>query len=263
MKIMTNAKIHPTAVVSPSAILADGVVIGPFCIVGRGVTLGKNTRLVSHITVKEAEIGDDCLIYPFSTIGLAPQDTKYKDEKTKVKIGNNNTIRENVTIHRASVDGDMLTELGNNNFIMAYSHVAHDCKVGNFVIMANATTLAGHVEVEDYAVIGGLVAVHQFTRIGTCAMIGGVSGVSKDVSPYTMASGNRAKLYGLNMTGLKRLGVKPPALKELKSAYKLLFRSKLTLKEAIDKVQDEVKQTREVKSLLKFIKNSAKRGICR
>jgi UDP-N-acetylglucosamine acyltransferase len=231
--------------------------------VGKGVRIGRNTRLVSHITIKEAEVGSDCIIYPFSTIGLAPQDTKYRDEKTKVKIGDNNTIRENVTIHRASVDGDGLTELGDNNFIMAYSHIAHDCKVGDSVIMANATTLAGHVVVEDFAVIGGLVAVHQFTRIGACAMIGGVSGVSKDVPPYTMASGNRAKLYGLNTTGLKRLGVKDASLKEIKKAYKILFRSKLTVKEAIEKVKSDVKQTREVKHLLKFIKNAEKRGICR
>ncbi len=263
MKTMTNAKIHPTSVVSPSAKLSDGVVIGPFCIVGRGVTLGNNTRLVSHVTIKETAIGSDCIIYPFSTIGLAPQDTKYAGEKTKVVIGNNNTIRENVTIHRASSDGDGLTEIGDNNFIMAYSHIAHDCKLGNSVIMANATTLAGHIEIEDFAVIGGLVAVHQFTRIGTCTMIGGVSGVSKDVPPYTMASGNRARLYGLNTTGIKRLGVKPDSIKELKNAYKILFRSNLTLKEAIAKVKSDVKQTKEVKHLTIFLEKSVKRGICR
>jgi len=260
---MAKTKIHRTAVVSSTAKLADGVEIGPFCIIGKGVTIGKKTRLVSHITVKEAEIGSDCIIYPFSTIGLAPQDTKYNNEKTRVKIGNKNTIRENVTIHRASVSGDGLTQVGDNNFIMAYSHIAHDCKLGNNIIMANATTLAGHVEVEDLAVIGGLVAVHQFTRIGTCSMIGGVSGVSKDVPPYTMASGNRAKLYGLNTTGLKRLGITASSLKELKSAYKILFRSKFTFNEALDKVKNELKQTAEIKHLIRFLGKCQKRGLCR
>lgn len=260
---MAKTKIHSTSIVSSTAKLGDGVDIGPFCIIGKGVKIGKNTRLVSHITIKDAEIGSDCVIYPFSAIGLAPQDTKYKNEKTMVKIGNNNTIRESVTIHRASVDGNGLTEIGDNNFIMAYSHIAHDCKLGNSIIMANTTTLAGHVEVEDFAVIGGLVAVHQHARIGTCCMIGGVSGVSMDVPPYTMASGNRAKLFGLNTTGLKRQGLKDSSIKELKSAYKLLFRSKLTLKEAVDKVKSDLKQTNEIKHLLKFIEHSGKRGICR
>lgn len=260
---MAKTKIHRTSVVSSTARLADGVEVGPFCIIGKGVKIGKNTRLVSHVTIKESEIGSDCIIYPFSTIGLAPQDTKYNNEKTKVKIGNNNIIRESVTIHRASVNGDGLTEIGNDNFIMAYSHIAHDCKIGNSITMANATTLAGHIEVEDFAVIGGLVAVHQFTRIGSCSMIGGVSGVSKDIPPYTMASGNRAKLYGLNTTGLKRLGINESSIKEIKCAYKIIFRSKLTFKEAINKVKSDMKQTREIKHLISFLEKSVKRGICR
>jgi UDP-N-acetylglucosamine acyltransferase len=260
---MAKSRIHRTAVVSSTAKLSQGVEIGPFCIVGKRVKLGKNTRLVSHITIKEAEIGDDCIIYPFTTIGLAPQDTKYKNEKTMVRIGNNNIIRENVTIHRASVDGDGQTEIGDNNFIMAYSHIAHDCKIGNSTIMANATTLAGHVEVEDFAVIGGLVAIHQFARIGTYSMIGGVSGVSKDIPPYTTASGNRAKLYGLNTTGLKRNGIKESAIKDLKCAYKILFRSKLTFNEALEKVKKDIKQTKEIRHLIKFLEKSKKRGICR
>ncbi|MBI4844208.1 MAG: acyl-ACP--UDP-N-acetylglucosamine O-acyltransferase [Nitrospirae bacterium] len=260
---MAKTKIHRTSVVSSAAQIADGVEIGPFCIIGKGVTIGKNTRLVSHVTVKESEIGDDCMIYPFSSIGLAPQDTKYHNEKTGVRIGSRNIIRESVTIHRASVKGTGFTDVGDNNFIMAYSHIAHDCKVGNSVIMANSTTLAGHVDVEDYAVIGGLVAIHQFTRIGTCSMIGGVSGVSQDVPPYTMASGNRAKLYGLNTTGLKRQGIDDASILELKRAYKILFRSKLTLKEAIEMVRTDVKQTKEIEHLIRFLEKSEKRGICR
>ncbi|MEW6714536.1 MAG: acyl-ACP--UDP-N-acetylglucosamine O-acyltransferase [Nitrospirota bacterium] len=260
---MAKPKIDRTAVVSSTAKLSQGVEIGPFCIVGEGVKIGKNTRLISHVTMKETEIGDDCVIYPFTSIGLAPQDLKYQNEKTGVKIGDKNIIRENVTIHRASVDGDRLTEIGDNNFIMAYSHIAHDCKVGNSVIMANSTTLAGHVEIEDFAVFGGLVAVHQFARIGRYSMIGGVSGVSKDIPPYTTASGNRAKLYGLNTTGIKRHGFKEASIRELKSAYKILFRSKLTSNEAIEKVKKDLKQTEEIKHLIRFLEKSKKRGVCR
>lgn len=260
---MTNPKIHRTAVVSSTAKISQGVEIGPFCVVGSGVKLGKNTRLVSHITIKETEIGNDCVVYPFTSIGLAPQDTKYSNEKTGVKIGDNNIIRENITIHRASVGGDGLTEIGSGNFIMAYSHIAHDCKIGDNTIMANATTFGGHVEVEDFAVIGGLVAVHQFVRIGTYSMIGGVSGVSMDIPPYTIASGNRVKLYGLNTTGLKRHGFKEDCIKDLKCAYKILFRSKLKFSEAIEKVKKEIKQTKEIKHLIRFLEKCNKRGICR
>ena len=260
---MVKPKIHRTAVVSSTAKLSQGVEIGPYCIVGKHVKIGKNTRLVSHITIKETEIGSNCVVYPFTSIGLAPQDMKYNNEKTGLRIGNNNIIRENITIHRASVDGDGLTEIGDSNFIMAYSHIAHDCKIGSNTIMANATTLAGHVEVEDYTVFGGLVAVHQFVRIGAYSMIGGLSGVSKNIPPYTTASGNRAKLYGLNTTGLKRHEFKESTIKGLKCAYKILFRSKLTSKAAIDKVKKELKQTEEIKHLIKFLEMSQKRGICR
>ncbi len=260
---MVKPKIHRTAVVSSTAKLSQGVEIGPFCIVGKHVKIGENTRLVSHITIKETEIGGNCVVYPFTSIGLAPQDTKYKEEKSGVSIGDNNIIRESITIHRASVDGDGLTEIGDNNFIMAYSHIAHDCKVGSNTIMANSTTLAGHVEVEDFAVFGGLVAVHQFVRIGTYSMIGGLTGVSKDIPPYTTASGNRAKLYGLNSVGLKRNNFSDSTIKHLKCAYKILFRSKMTLNAAIDKVKRELKQTEEIKHLIKFLEKSLKRGICR
>ncbi len=204
-------KIHKTALVSPKAEIADDVFIGPYCTIGDGVILHKGSRLLSHILDGvilhkgsrllshilldgNTEIGENCTIYPFASIGLPPQDLKYKDEKTGVKIGNNNILREYVNIHRASVGGNGLTEIGNSNFLMAYVHIAHDCKIGSSVIMANAATLAGHVIVEDYAVIGGIVAVHQYTRIGAYAMVGGFSGIGQDIPPYTMASGARAKL---------------------------------------------------------------------
>ncbi|MBI5049694.1 MAG: acyl-ACP--UDP-N-acetylglucosamine O-acyltransferase [Nitrospirae bacterium] len=259
---MGKINIHRTAIVDQTAKLADGVNIGPYCIVGKNVKIGGNTNLVSHVYIEETEIGADCTIYPFTTIGISPQDIKYKGEKTKVKIGDRNLIREYTTIHRASVGGDYITEIGNDNFLMAYVHIAHDCKIGSSITMANAATLAGHVVVEDFAVIGGLVAVHQFTRIGAYSMVGGFSGVGQDIPPYTTASGSRAKLYGLNTIGLKRYGFGESTLRDIKDAYKILFRSKLTLREAIEKVKSEIKQSKEIKHLIQFLEQN-KRGICR
>ncbi len=257
------AEIHKTAIVSPKAEIGDDVFIGPFCIIGEGVVIKKKTRLLSNIVIEgDTVIGENCIIYPFVSIGLPPQDIKYKNEKTKVKIGKNNIIREYSTIHRASVGGDRITEIGDSNFLMAYVHIAHDCKIGNGVIMANAATLAGHVTVEDNAVIGGLVAVHQFTRIGKYSMVGGFSGIGQDIPPYTMASGARAKLYGLNAIGLKRHGFSDETINILKKAYKILFREKRTLKEALKKIKTELPQTDEIKHLIEFIEKN-KRGICR
>jgi len=255
--------IHKTAIVSAKAEIDEGVHIGPFCVVGEGVVIKSRTRLISNVVVEgSAEIGEDCIIHPFATIGVAPQDLKYKNEKTGVKIGKKNIIREYVSIHRASVGGDGLTEVGDSNFLMAYVHIAHDCKIGNSIVMANAATLAGHVYVEDYAVIGGLVAVHQFTRIGAYSMVGGFSGIGQDIPPYTMASGARAKLYGLNAIGLKRHGFSDEAINNLKRAYKILFREKRTLKEALKKIKSDLPETPEIKHLLEFIEKN-KRGICR
>lgn len=258
-----KTEIHKTAVIDPKALIDEGVEIGPFCIVGEGAKIKKGTRLASNILIDGiVEIGENCVIYPFTSIGLPPQDLKYKGEKTSVKIGNNNIIREYITIHRASVSGDGVTEIGNNNFLMAYVHIAHDCKIGNNVIMANLATLAGHVIVEDYAFIGGIVAVHQFTRIGGYAMVGGFSGIGQDIPPYTMASGPRAKLFGLNSVGLKRHKFPDATINALKKAYKILFREKHTLKDALKKVQKDVPQTKEIKHLIEFIEKN-KRGICR
>jgi UDP-N-acetylglucosamine acyltransferase len=259
---MSKSKIHRTAIVSSAAKLADGVSIGPYCIVGKGVKLGKNTKLTSHVVIEATEMGNNCIVYPFTSIGLPPQDVGYSGEKTKVKIGDRNIIREYITIHRASVRGDGVTEIGSDNFLMAYVHLAHDCKIGNFVTMANAATLAGHVMVEDHSVIGGLVAVHQFARIGAYAMVGGFSGVGQDIPPYMTASGSRAKLYGLNSIGLKRNGFEESLIKELKCAYKILFRSKLTLEEAIEKVKSDIRKSKEIDHLIHFLKQN-KRGICR
>jgi UDP-N-acetylglucosamine acyltransferase len=259
---MSKPKIHRSAIVAPDAKIGTGVTIGPFCIVGKGVRIKDNTHLMSHIVIEETEIGRNCVVYPFTSIGLPPQDVKYKGEKTRVKIGDKNIIREYITIHRASVSGDHVTEIGSNNFLMAYVHIAHDCKIGNSVTMANAATLAGHVLIEDFVVIGGLVAVHQFTKIGAYSMIGGFSGVGQDIPPYTTASGSRAKLYGLNVIGLKRHGFDEATIKDLKRAYKVFFRSKLTLKDAISKIKADIKQTREIKHFVQFLEKN-KRGICR
>jgi len=218
-------EIHPTAIISPDVEIEEDTYIGPFCIIHDKVRIKKGTRLISNVIIEgTTEIGENCTIYPFTSIGLPPQDLKYKGEKTAVKIGNNNTIREYITIHRASVSGDKITAIGDHNFLMAYVHIAHDCKIGNSVIMANLATLAGHVVVEDHAVIGGLVAIHQFTRIGAYTMVGGFSGVGQDIPPYMIASGARVKLFGLNTVGLKRHGFSDSTVNELKKAYKILFR---------------------------------------
>lgn len=255
--------IHKTAIVSSKADIDEDVHIGPFCTVGEGVVIKSGTRLISNVVVEgSTEIGEDCIIHPFATIGVPPQDLKYKNEKTGVKIGKKNIIREYVSIHRASVGGDGLTEVGDSNFLMAYVHIAHDCKIGNSTVMANAATLAGHVHIENYAVIGGLVAVHQYTRIGAYSMVGGFSGIGQDIPPYTMASGARAKLYGLNAIGLKRHGFSDEAINILKKAYKILFREKRTLKDALKKIKSDLPETPEIKHFLEFIEKN-KRGICR
>jgi UDP-N-acetylglucosamine acyltransferase len=255
--------IHATAIVSGHAEVAEDVSIGPYCIVGDGVVLGKGVRLISHVMIdRDTEVGEGTVIYPFASIGLPPQDLKYRDEKTKTRIGKRNIIREYTTVHRGSVGGEGVTEIGDGNFLMAYVHVAHNCMIGNSVVMANAATLAGHVRVQDHAVIGGLVAVHQFTQIGAYAMVGGFSGIGQDVPPYMMVSGARAKLYGLNLIGLKRHGFSDDAIASLKKAYKILFREKRTLKEAIKKIRAELPQTPEIITLVTFVEEST-RGICR
>lgn len=259
-----NREIHPTAILNPKAEIDGGVVIGPFCIIGEGVRIKKGTKLISSVVIEgDTEIGENCIIYPFTSIGLPPQDLKYKGEKTGVKIGNDNIIREYITVHRASIGGDGITTIGDKNFLMAYAHIAHDCKIGSHIILANAATLAGHVVVEDYAIISGITAIHQFTRIGAYAMVGGFSGVGQDVPPYTIASGARAKLFGLNTIGLKRHGFSDAKINHLKKAYKILFREKRTLKDAIKKIQEDLSYTDEIKHLIDFIQQKNARGICR
>ena len=255
--------IHPTAIVHPRATIAPGVKIGAYSLIGENVRIGKDTVIDSHVVLEGwTEVGERCHLFPFVSIGTAPQHMRYRGEPTRVTIGNENVIREFVTIHRATVEGGGITTLGHGNFIMAYSHIAHDCKVGNQVIMANASTLAGHIAVEDFAIVGGLVAIHQFVRVGCYAIIGGASGVPKDIPPYMCAAGNRAKLFGLNTVGLKRHRFSEATLVALKQAYRILFRSHLILNKAIEKVETDVPRLPEITHLLDFLKSS-KRGVCR
>jgi UDP-N-acetylglucosamine acyltransferase len=259
-----NVDIHPTAIVAPGAQIAQGVSIGPFCIISGGAKIGTGCKLISNVIIDgNTEIGENCVIHPFAGIGLPPQDLKYDDRDTGVRIGNENIIREYTSIHRASINGDGFTTVGDQNFIMAYVHIAHDCKVANHTTMANAATLAGHVEVADHAVIGGVTAIHQFTRIGAYAMVGGFSGVGQDVPPFTVVSGPRAKLYGLNLIGLKRHGFSNEKLQILKKAYKILFMEKLTMNEALIKLAQDLPATDEIKILTDFINSDRKRGILR
>ncbi len=243
--------------------MAPGVKIGPYSVIGEHVQIGEGTLIDSHVVVEGwTVIGQRCHLFPFVSIGAAPQAMRYKGEPTELIIGNDNIIREFVTIHRATIEGGGKTVVGHGNIVMAYSHIAHDCKIGNQVIMANASTLAGHIEVEDFAIVGGLVAIHQYVRVGCYAIIGGASGVPQDVPPYMIAAGNRAKLFGLNSIGLKRHKFPESTVTILKQAYRILFRSHLPLNRAMEKIKGEVPDLPEIQHLLAFLKGS-KRGFCR
>jgi len=253
--------IHPTAVVDKSAELDPDIEIGPYCVIGPKVTIKKGTKLVAHVSIQDlSEVGEGCTIYPFAAIGGPPQDITYKGEATTCVIGNNNTIREYVTVNRGSKSSGS-TIVGSNNYIMAYAHIAHDCRIGSHTIMANCATLAGHVHVDDYAIISGLSAAHQFCRIGKYAFISGLTGVPKDVPPFMMAAGNRARLYGLNSVGLERQGFSKAEIVKLKRAYRILFRSSLPLEKSLKLVEEEL-DGENVRELITFIRSS-ERGICR
>ncbi len=255
--------IHPTAIVDPEAELDANVDIGPYSIIAGHVSIGSGTVIGPHAMVEQyTSIGPDCRIYQYASIGAPPQAIKFKGEITYLKIGRGTTVREFVTINRGTEFGGGVTEVGENNLLMAYCHIAHDCKTGRNVILANNATLAGHIIIGDYVTVGGLVAIHQFVKIGDYAYIGGKSAVAKDIPPYVIASGDRAVLYGLNKIGLKRHGFGDNTVKTLKKAYRIIFRIGLTTKEAIQRVQAEVDQIPEVVNLVEFIKSS-ERGITR
>jgi UDP-N-acetylglucosamine acyltransferase len=256
--------IHPTALVDTEAETEEEVEIGPYSVIEKGVRIGRGTKIGPHVVIREGtQIGKRCQIFQFASIGEAPQAFAYQGEKTLLLIGDQNIVREYVTLHRGTPHGGGKTLIGNGNYFMAYSHVAHDCQIGDQVILANGATLAGHILIEDYAVIGGLSAVHQFCQIGTHAFISGLTGVTLDIPPYMLASGSRAKLFGLNMVGLKRAHFSEESIKALKKAYRIIFRSGLTLEKAMKRIwEDQLSQTPEVQHLLHFIQHS-KRGISR
>ena len=257
-----SINIHPSAVVSESAILGENINIGPFCVVGPEVKLGSGTTLESHVVIEgETEIGENNYIYSFVSRGKAPQDLKYNNEKTRVVIGNNNKIREFVTIHRGT-DDKWETKIGNRCLIMAYVHIAHDCVVEDNCILANGATLAGHVEVEEYAVVGGLTPIHQFVRIGRHSMVGGASAVNQDVVPYTLAEGNKARAAYINIVGLKRRGFTEEEILILRDAYKIIFKKKLKLEEALQQLEEKYGKDKNVIRMIEFIRKS-KRGITR
>ena len=255
--------IHETAIIDPKAEVDPSVTIGPYSIVGENVTIGAGTTIGPHVVIDPyVTIGSDCQIFQYAAIGATPQSLKFNGEKTFIQIGRKNIIREFVTIHRGTAFGGGVTEIGEENFIMAYSHIAHDCKIGSHVVLSNNATLGGHIIIGNYATVGGLVAIHQFVRIGDFAFVGGKAAVVKDIPPYMIAAGDRARLHGLNTVGLKRQGFSNQTLSLLKKSYRLIFRIGLTLNEAIERVTAEVEQIPEVIALIDFIKSS-ERGITR
>lgn len=253
--------IHPTAIVADGAQIGDGCYIGPFSIVGEQVRLGDRVRLDSHVVVDgDTSIGDDTHIFPFASIGLAPQDLKYAGEATATEIGKRNQIREFVTVHRGTSGGGGLTKIGDGNLLMAQAHVAHDCSIGNEVIMANAATLAGHVQIADRANVGAYSGVHQFCRVGYEAFVGGYSVVVKDAPPFAIIQGNHAKCYGLNRVGMKRRGYSKDTIEKLHRAYHLLLSSKLNTSQALEKIKSEITGCKEVDLLVEFYETTT-RGV--
>ena len=260
---MENIKIHKTAVIQSGAEILPGVVIGPYSVIESSVQLGENTRVGSHCVITgQTTIGKNCKIYTGAVIGSAPQDKKFNaDDNVFLNIGDNNIIREYVTINPGTVEGGGKTVLGNNNIIMAYSHIAHDCIVGNKCIMANAATLGGHVTLEDSAMIGGLSAVHQFVRLGRLCIVGGCSKVVQDVPPFSMCDGHPAGVVNINTIGLRRSSFSKDNMRQIKKAFKLMFWSGLSKTNALERVTDELTMTPELEHLIFFAKTT-KRGLC-
>ncbi|KIH75757.1 acyl-[acyl-carrier-protein]--UDP-N-acetylglucosamine O-acyltransferase [Geoalkalibacter ferrihydriticus] len=255
--------IHATAIIHPKARIGDQVRIGPFAVIGEHVVIGDRTIVGPHAVLEgRTQIGCDNHIFQFASVGAIPQDLKYRGEETSLQIGNRNIIREFVTIHLGTDSGGGKTLIGEGNLFMAYCHVAHDCHVGNGVIMANGSTLAGHVEVQDHAILGGLSAIHQFARVGAHVMVSGGAMVNQDIPPYTIAQGDRARTVGLNLVGLKRRGFGSETISAIKFAYRLVFRSGLRLEDALARVEKEVGTIPEVISFVEFIRKS-QRGVAR
>ncbi len=256
-----SQSIHPTAIVSPSARLGPRVHVGAYSVVGAHVEIGEGTAVAEHVTIDgPTRIGRDCRIFPYASVGLAPQDLKYRGETTSLEIGDRNVIREFTTLHRGTAVGGGVTRIGSDNLFMAYAHVAHDCDVGSHTIFANGATLAGHVDVQDWATIGAFSGVHQFCRVGVHAFVGGYTVVTKDVLPYSKTVGNRACIYGVNSLGLQRRGMTPPTIAAIRHAYRVLLQSRLNTSAALSRLEASGPHSPEVRLLIDFIRSS-KRGV--
>lgn len=252
--------IHPTAVIDPGADIGEDCQIGPYCVIGPHVRLGAGCVLHSHVILDGYTVlGRENILFPFASIGLQSQDLKWKGGVTLVEVGDRNTFREHVTVHSATGEGDA-TRIGSNNHILAYSHIAHDVQLGNHIIMSNVATLAGHVLVEDYVVIGGLAGVHQFCRVGTMSIIGGCSKVVQDVPPYMLTDGNPARARTVNKVGIERNGISEEAQSAIRKAGRILFKDKLTVSNALVRIEAELPPCKEIQHLCEFIRTS-KRGI--
>lgn len=257
------AKIHQTALVDPHAELDADVEVGAYSIIGPRVRVSKGTRIKSHVVLDgNTTVGESNTIFQFASVGSVPQDLKYRGEDSQLVIGHRNTIREFVSINPGTTGGGMVTRIGDRNLLMMYCHIAHDCILGSYNIIANGATLGGHVVIEDYVIVGGLVGVHQFVQVGTGAILGAGSMVSKDIPPYCNATGDRAKLRGLNIEGLKRRGFSRQQIEGLRKAYRTIFQSGLRTGEALKEVRRQFPESREVEQMASFIERS-QRGICR
>ena len=249
--------IHETAIIDDSAVIANNVQIGPYSVIGAEVEIGAGTVIGPHVVIKgPTQIGKDNRIFQFSSIGEDPQDLKFHGEQSRLVIGDRNTIRECVTMHRGTEEDSSLTQIGNDNLFMAYVHIAHDCVIGNHIIFANNATLAGHVIVEDYAILGGFTAVHQFTRLGSFCFTGFATALDRDVLPYFTVAGNRARARGINKEGLVRKGFKTETIRALQDTFKILVKSKGTLKEKLERVSELATTHPEVKQVMDFLANS-------
>ncbi len=257
-----NMQIHPSAIISSKAKIESSAIVGPYSIIGEKVSIGANTVVGAHCVIEgNTSIGNDCQIFTGAVIGSKPQDLKFKGEDVFLEIGNNNIIREYCTLNPGTGQGGKTT-LGDNNLLMAYSHIAHDCRVGSGCVLANNSTLAGHVTIEDRAVVGGIVAIHQFVRVGMLSIIGGCSKVVQDIPPFSTCDGHPARVYGLNLIGLRRKGVSRESIKQIDQAFRLIFNSGLSAKHAVEKVEKELAATEEINYLVNFIKSS-ERGLTR
>lgn len=267
MNTNNTITIHPTAIIETGAIIGENTIIGPYCHIGSNVVIGNNVNLKSHVVIMEDTIlGDGCIVYPFASLGQKPQDLKYKGERSKLEIGKNTVIREYVTANIGTEPGGMITKIGDNCLIMAYCHIAHDCIIGNNVILVNGVNLSGHVVVGDYAIIGGMSAVKQFTRIGKHAMIGGCTGVDRDIIPYGIVRSDRiTTIKGLNIIGLKRRGFSVDEIKEMISAYREIFESSdasLKFTDKVDTVSKKYNANKHIMEIIDFISHPAKNPIC-